>query len=154
MDKGGEAQFKTECKGLVSIEHLLECPVCCKSLSKTIREKGYSDPQGFIQTARKLLDILHSARDDRYEWGIREYLLQLSGIVVTGGLQISEKTVPKSLPEVSEDVSRRLRHQGFQHAEDMCWAMSRLLYRRYRVSLDKGRYKIVPNPGIAGAKLI
>lgn len=152
MDKGGKAQFKTECEGLVSIDHLLECPLCCKSLSKTIKEKGYSDPQGFIQTARKLLDILHSARDDRYEWEIRECLLQLSGIVVMGGLRISEKAIPKSLPKVSEDVSRRLRHQGFQHAEDMCWAMSRLLYRRYRVSLDKGRYKIVSQPRYSGGK--
>lgn len=151
MDKGGKAQFKTECKGLVSIDHLLEYPLCCKSLSKTIKEKGYSDPQGFIQTARKLLDILHSARDDRYEWEIKEYLLQLSGIVVTDGLQISEKTVPKSLPKLPEDVYGYLRC-AFHHAEDMCWLMARLLYRKYRTSLDKGRYKIIPEPWYSGGK--
>jgi hypothetical protein len=146
-----KAQFKTECKGLVSIEHVLECPLCCKSLSRIIKEKGYSDPQGFIQTARKLLDILHSACDTRYEWEIRECLLQLSGVVVTDGLSIREKTVPKSLPKLPEDVYGYLRH-AFHHAEDMCWLMARLLYRRYRVSLDKGHYKIVPQPWYSGGK--
>jgi hypothetical protein len=146
-----KAQFKIECKGHVSIAHMLECPLCCKSLSRIIKEKGYSDPQGFIQTARKLLNILHSACDTRYEWDIREYLLQLSGVIVTDGLQIREKTVPKSLPEPPEDIYGYLR-RAFHHAEDMCWLMARLLYRRYRVSLDKGHYKIVSQPRYSGGK--
>ena len=61
-----------ECRGHGFIGDLLQCPLCCKSLSKIIKEKGYPNPQGFIQTARKLLNILHSACDDRYECEIRE----------------------------------------------------------------------------------
>lgn len=78
-------------------------------------------------------------------------MLQLSGIVVTDGLQISEKTVPKSLPKLPEDVYGYLRC-AFHHAEDMCWLMACLLYRKYRTSLDKGRYKIIPEPWYGGGK--
>jgi len=79
-------------------------------------------------------------------------LFQLSGIVVTDGLRISDKAIPKSLPKLPEDIYEHLRHRRFQHTEDMCWGICRLLYQRYRISLDEGRYKIISEPWYRGGK--
>lgn len=141
-----------ECEGHRALYELIDCPVCSERLLSVVKERGLPDPEGFLHIAKELVDVLHSARNSLYELDLDEYLFHLCLIIAEGGLVKSRRLIPKSLPKLPERVYSDLQLQGFHHDEEMCLLMARLLYRKYHVSLDKGKYKIVSEPWYNGGK--
>lgn len=90
-------------------------------------------------TRERLLDIVHSERDSRYEYEVYKYLDIVHKFILNNALTITRKHIPDPGEEKPQE-KEILDNLEFQHDADMSRKIARVLWNKYQHLLKKGYY--------------